>query len=58
MPSMVVARDNTAVDLDLRVKPRDPEASIRVTLREVCPTCNGRARPRIIALLQHPSQQQ
>jgi hypothetical protein len=32
----------TVVDLDLRVKPRDPEASIRVALREVqCPRCNG-----------------
>lgn len=27
-------------DLDLRVKPRDPEASIRVALRDVrCPRC-------------------
>jgi hypothetical protein len=32
----------TVVDLDLRVKPRDPEASIRVALRDVqCPRCNG-----------------
>jgi hypothetical protein len=46
----------TLVDLDLRVKPRDPEASIRVALREVqCPRCNGHGRPRIIALAQHPS---
>ena len=30
----------TVVDLDLRVKPRDPEASIRVVLRDVqCPRC-------------------
>lgn len=44
------------VDLDLRVKPRDPEASIRVALRDVrCPRCNGHGRPRIIALAQHPS---
>ena len=41
----------TVVDLDLRVKPRDPEASIRVALREVrCPRCNGYGRPRIVAL--------
>jgi hypothetical protein len=46
----------TVVDLDLRVKPRDPEASIRVALRDVrCPRCNGYGRPRIIALAQHPS---
>jgi hypothetical protein len=41
----------TVVDLDLQVKPRDPEASIRVALRDVqCPRCNGYGRPRIIAL--------
>ena len=46
----------TVVDLDLRVKPRDPEASIRVALRGVqCPRCNGHGRPRIIALSQHPT---
>jgi ribosomal protein L44E len=46
----------TVVDSDLRVKPRDPEASIRVALRDVqCPRCNGHGRPRIIALAQHPS---
>src|SRR5262245_55490429 len=46
----------TVVDLDLSVKPRDPEASIRVALREVqCPRCNGYGRPRIIALARHPS---
>jgi len=32
----------TVVDLDLRVKPRDPEASVRIALRDVqCPRCNG-----------------
>jgi hypothetical protein len=42
--------------LDLRVKSRDPEASIRVALRDVqCPRCNGHGRQRIIALAQHPS---
>src|SRR5262245_5180460 len=46
----------TVVDLDLRVKPRDPEASIRVVLRDVqCPRCNGYGRPRIIALARYPS---
>jgi len=43
-------------DLDLRVKPRDAEASIRVALRDVqCPRCNGYGRPLIIALARHPS---
>jgi hypothetical protein len=41
----------TVIDLDLQVKPRDPEASIRVALRDVnCPRCNGFGRPRIIWL--------
>jgi hypothetical protein len=44
------------VDLDLRVKPRDPDASVRVALREVqCPRCNGYGRSRIIGLAQWPS---
>jgi hypothetical protein len=44
------------VDPDLRVKPRDPEASIRIALRDVqCPRSNGYGRPRIIALARHPS---
>src|SRR5262249_41982404 len=47
---------DTVVDLDLRVKPRDPEASIRAVLRDVqCPRCNGYGRPRIIALARYPS---
>ena len=38
------------------VLPRDPEASIRVALRDVqCPRCNGNGRPRIVALAQRPS---
>jgi len=46
----------TVVDLDLRMKPRDPAASIRVALRGVqCPRCNGNGRPRIIALSQWPT---
>jgi ribosomal protein L44E len=55
---LVIACDScgTMVDLDLRVKPRDPEASVRVALRGVrCPRCNGHGRPRIIALSRHPS---
>lgn len=37
---------DTVIDLDLRVKPRDPEASIRVGLRDVvCPRCNGHGAP-------------
>ena len=55
---LVVACDScgTVVDLDLRVKPRDPEASIRIALRDVrCPRCNGYWRPRIVALASHPS---
>ena len=55
---LVIACDScgTVVDLDLRVKPRDPEASIRVVLRDVqCPRCNGHGRPKIIALAQWPS---
>jgi hypothetical protein len=44
------------VDLGLRVKPRDPEAPVRVALRDVRrPRCNGYGRPRIIALARHPS---
>jgi hypothetical protein len=55
---LVVACDScgTVVDLDLRVKPRGLDASVRVALREVrCPRCNGHGRPRIIGLAQHPS---
>ena len=55
---LIIACDacDTVVDLDLRVKPRDPEASIRVALRGVqCPRCNCHGRPRIIALSRQPS---
>jgi hypothetical protein len=46
----------TVIDLDLRVKPRAPEASVHVALRDVqCPRCNGHGRPRVIALAQHAS---
>jgi len=57
-PWLVIACDScgTVVDLDLRVKPRDPEASIRVALKDVrCPRCNGHSRPQILALASHPS---
>src|SRR5215471_21483431 len=55
---LIIACDScgTVVDLDLGVKPRDPEASIRVALREVqCPRCNGHGRPRIVALARTAS---
>jgi hypothetical protein len=43
-------------DLDLRMKPRDPDASVRVALRDACcPRCNGHGRPRIVGLAQRPS---
>src|SRR5271169_5473966 len=49
-PWLVIACDScgTVTDLDLRVKPRDAKASVRVALRDVrCPRCNGQGRPRI-----------
>jgi hypothetical protein len=55
-PWVVVACDSCGIInyLDLRMKPRDPEASVRVALRDIrCPRCNGHGRPRIIALAQH-----
>jgi transposase-like protein len=55
---LIIACDScgTLVDLDLRVKPRDPEATVRVALRDVqCPRCNGHGCPRIVALSRHPS---
>ena len=57
-PWLVIVCDacGTVIDLDLRVKPRAPEASIRVVLRDVrCPRCNGYGRPRILGLAQRPS---
>ena len=39
----------TVIELDLRMKPRDPEASIRTVLKDVrCPRCNGHGRRRIL----------
>jgi hypothetical protein len=56
---LVIACDSydSVMDLGMRVKPRDPEASIRMALRSVqCPRCNGHGRPRIIiALARHAS---
>jgi hypothetical protein len=44
------------LDLDLRVKPRDPEASVRVALKDArCPRCNGHGKPRIIGIASGPS---
>jgi hypothetical protein len=57
-PWLVIACDScgAVVDLDLRVKPRDSEASVRIALRDVrCPRCNGHGRPRIVGLMHHPS---
>jgi hypothetical protein len=57
-PWLLISCDacGTVVDLDLRMKPRDPEASIHVALGDVrCPRCNGHGRPRIVALASHPS---
>jgi hypothetical protein len=56
-PWLVVVCDScgTVSDLDLRVKRRDPEASVRIALRDRCPRCNGHGRPRIVALARYPS---
>jgi hypothetical protein len=57
-PWLVILCDScgTVIDLDLRVKPRDPEASVRVALKDVrCARCNGHGRPRIVALAMRPS---
>lgn len=43
------------LDLDLRMKPRHPESSVRAALHEAkCPRCNGHGRPRISALSTIP----
>jgi hypothetical protein len=47
---------DTAIDLDLTVKRRDPDAPIRVALNDVqCPRCNGHGRTRIAGLSRYPS---
>jgi hypothetical protein len=46
----------TVVDLDLTMKRRDPDASIRVALKNFqCPRCNGSGRPRITRLARFPN---
>jgi hypothetical protein len=44
---LIIACDScgTVIDLDLRVKPRDPEASIRIALRDVAMPALQRAWP-------------
>jgi hypothetical protein len=57
-PWLIIACDScgTVIDLDLRVKPRDVEASIRLALRDArCARCNGLGRTRIVALARQPS---
>jgi hypothetical protein len=57
-PWLVVACDScaTLTDLDLRVKPRKPDAPINAALADVqCPRCNGHSRSRIFALASRPS---
>jgi len=45
------------LDLDLRMKPREPEAPVSIALRDVrCPRCNGHGRPRIVGLSRFPSR--
>ncbi len=55
---LVIACDScdSLIDLDLRVKRRDPLASIGVAHDDVrCPRCNGHGRTRILALARVPS---
>src|SRR4051812_44845932 len=41
----------TVIDLDLSMKPRPPEATVLMALRDVrCPRCNGHGRTEIMAL--------
>ena len=48
---------DSVTELDLRMKPRDPDTSIRVVLRDLsCPRCNGNVRPRIISLANYASR--
>jgi hypothetical protein len=57
-PWLIIVCDGcgTVVDLDLRVKPRDTEASIRIALRDIrCSRCNGHGLPRILRLANRPS---
>ncbi len=55
---LVIACDSCGaiIDLDLRVKRRDPEAVVRIALDDVrCPRCNGLGRMRIAGLSRYPS---
>jgi hypothetical protein len=46
----------TVIDLDLRVKPRSPAASVQIAHDDVrCPRCNGHGRTRIMKLARFPS---
>jgi hypothetical protein len=57
-PWVTIACDScdSLTDLDLRMKPRDPEASIRAVLKDVrCPRCNGHGRARIVGLARQAS---
>lgn len=52
-PWLVIVCDacDIITEMDLRMKRRDPDASIQVALTEArCPRCNGSGRPRIAAL--------
>jgi hypothetical protein len=55
---LIVACDSCGLmlDLDLTMKRRDPNASIRAALPDVkCPRCNGHGRSRITGLARFPS---
>ena len=54
---LVIACDScdAITEMDLTMKPRDPEAPIRVALDDVrCLRCNGRGRRRIMGLVRVP----
>jgi hypothetical protein len=53
---IVVCRScDLVLDVDLRMKPRPPQATIEMVLRDVqCPRCNGHGRPEILKLAQGP----
>ena len=47
---------DTLIDLDMRVKPRPPSATILMPLAEVrCPRCSGHGRPSIYRLSEGPT---
>lgn len=52
-PWVIIMCDSCGMagELDLRMKPREPQASVRVVLRDFrCPRCNGHGRPRIAGI--------